>query len=312
MLDVAVGDDILGFFGNAAAVATGTLGGVAGSITGGTVSLVQGRGLSGFAEGAGQGFTAGAAFSPWGSLGNEARDRYRASGAEAKIDEAIAATPGGPPVHNLARIGFDILTPPSNKTQATLDTAFFAIPGGKSLRGGSVSLLGFLGREGERVTTRSAERSGTRLATHESVDLVDNLISRNSPAAAEVPLAGRAGTRQFPHAWTVTKATAGSAAVVATAAYGPSVINSFGDALNRFQQNLGAGAGGATEYFFSGLGSGLGNLFSGLFGGAGEGAAKLGGGVSEGAKSLILPALLVGGGFLLFTALSGTARRSRA
>ncbi|MFO1534284.1 MAG: hypothetical protein ABR586_01325 [Thermoplasmatota archaeon] len=108
-----VGDSI----GNVGAVALGGLGAAGGGITG----LVTGEGLDGF----GQGWNAGASFSPLGQLGDQARAQVRST--YARLD-------ANPNVPEWLKVGATVLGPPQTQLDAWISLGGSALGGGYATR----------------------------------------------------------------------------------------------------------------------------------------------------------------------------------
>lgn len=125
-----------------------------------------------------------------------------------------------------------------------------------------------------------------------SDDVLRNADDLIKPPAA--PLQGAQRNRNFPTAFVVKSGVIGTGAGAA-AVYGPGVIERFGASTATVVGPEGpVGQAGETVTHF------IERLLSGVGGGAGEGVFKFFSGVSEGVKSLALPALIIGGGFLLY------------
>lgn len=152
----------------------------------------------------------------------------------------------------------------------------------------------------EVVPAAKSVPSGVRPSATQVGDDVVRAVNSPVPTA---PFAGRAGSRQFPTQFVVKSAVYAGAATAAFT-YGPKFLENVGDSANQAT----ADAGQVIPNVLDPLAGSLANLLAGIGVGAGTGvgagvASSLEG-VGRGVKSLAVPLLLLGGGFLVFTALT--------
>lgn len=155
---------------------------------------------------------------------------------------------------------------------------------------------------------------------------VDDVVRGAGPSATTPPLAGR---QQFLDAsskkWIVKSTVIGGSTAAAGLgiAYGGQKVGdglaALGGGAKDFLTDVGTGAGagagaafgGAAAGAGAGFGAGFRDLFGGIGLGTGEGAAAGLGGIAEGLKRIAFPAILIGGGVLVFLLAQSQVPRRR-
>lgn len=154
---------------------------------------------------------------------------------------------------------------------------------------------------GKKAPTSGGVRPNPAQATSQ---LADDFVRAQSPTATSPPVQGRAGSWQVPRPLIYGGLAAGGIALAPRAGEGLRSIGAGAGAgaAAAIQPPLTALGAGFTDAF-SGLGAGLANGLAGIGAGTGVGVSESLKGVGEGLKAIMIPALLLGGGFLVFTAL---------
>jgi hypothetical protein len=221
---VAWGDTIIDFFGNGVAVATGVLGGAGGAAAGAIDAALGNPGR--FVEDVQNGWTAGAAFSPGGSLARDARSQVVSTFE--RFDQLPDVSPG-------AKFAASVVGPPRDSGDAWLSLA------------GAVFDAGLLYRAAGKTARVAA--GGARVGLGSTFA---ELVGRGSSTAERLAL------RAEPSAGRILARGAAYTGVLAGGAFAVGTVGSY--AL----KNTGDAAGSAAQDAFAGIGNGLGLGIKGL------------------------------------------------